>query len=418
MPSVSSAFLTDAAPRPQAASAAFVAALATAQVGAFLSFMPLLTILAPLKAAALDPANKAWILAQVSFWGALVAGVSNIVAGAVSDATRSRFGRRRPWILAGLVGAVVSYLLIMRADAVPELVAGVLLFQICLNLLFGPLVALLADCVPAARRGRVAAFLGFAPPAGAMAGALVAGLLPPQDAVRYGGIAALLVAATAPLLVLTPERPTGAGLLRLARPPRPEGPRGLRLDRDFAAAWLSRLLMQLAITIVSLFTLFSIQDRTALPRGLAPEALLGLLVGVSCVMQVAASLAGGFLSDHLARRKPFVVGAGLLLAGGAAALAFGTDWRLMAGAFLVFGLGYGLFTAVDAALITDVLPSAEDAGRYLGLSNLANTLPQMVAPLLGAALLEAASGYAWLYLAAAAAATAGGLLVLAVRRVR
>lgn len=414
---MSSAYLTDAPPRPQAASAAFVAALATAQVGAFLSFMPLLTILAPLKAAALDPANKAWILAQVSFWGALVAGVANIAAGALSDATRSRFGRRRPWILAGLTGAVVSYLLIMRAASVPGLVGGVLLFQACLNLLFGPLVALLADRVPPDQRGRVAAFLGLAPPAGAMAGALLAGLMPPQDGLRYGAIAGLLVVATAPLLLVAAETPTGPGLLRLA-PRRRKGPRDLRPGRDFAAAWLSRLLMQLAITTVSLFTLFSIQDRTPLPRGLAPEALLGLLVGLSCVMQAAASLAGGFLSDRLARRRPLVCLAGLLLAAGAAALALGTDWRLMAGAFLVFGAGYGLFTAVDAALIADVLPSAEDAGRYLGLSNLANTLPQMAAPLLGAALLEAASGYAWLYLSAAAAAAGGGLLVLAVRRVR
>jgi len=75
--------------------AAFIAALTLAQVGAFLSFTPLLSILAPLKAAEIDPAHKAVILAQVGFWGALVAGAANIMVGVLSDRTRSRFGRRR-----------------------------------------------------------------------------------------------------------------------------------------------------------------------------------------------------------------------------------------------------------------------------------------------------------------------------------
>jgi MFS family permease len=416
--SMSSAFLADVPPRPQAASGAFLAALAMAQVGAFLSFMPLLTILAPLKAAAIDPGNKAWILAQVGFWGALVAGGSNILAGALSDRTRSRFGRRRPWLLIGVIGTAASYFVIMRADATHELVGGVLLFQLCLNLLFGPLVALLADQVPPAQRGRAAAFIGLAPPAGAMTGALLVGVALPQENIRYAVIAALLVAATIPLLLLAREAPTGPGLLGLAGPRQVARPRRFQLSRDFAVAWLSRLLIQAGITIVSLFTLFNIQDRVTLPGRLAPEALLGMLVVGSCLMQVAASLAGGFLSDHLRRRKAFVLAAGLLVAAATAVLALSVDWRLMAGAFAIFGIGYGLFTTVDAALITEVLPSDHDAGRDLGLSNLANTLPQMFAPLLGAVLLQSAAGYAWLYLAAGVAAAAGGLLILAVRGAR
>lgn len=417
---MSSAFLADVPPRPQAASAGFIAALAVAQVGAFLSFMPLLTILAPLKASAIDPGQKAWILAQVSFWGALTAGASNILAGALSDRTRSRFGRRRPWIALGAAGTAGSYFAIMMAGTTGGLVASVLLFQLCLNLMFGPLLALLADRVPTAQRGRAAAFIGLAPPAGAMAGALLAGMALPQDGVRYGAIAALLLASALPILLLAREAPTGPGLLQLSGPPRLKRRAAAAppMTRDFAAAWASRLLIQTAITIVTLFALFNIQDRVAPPGGLAPEALLALLVVGSSLVQAIAGLAGGFLSDHLARRKPFVLAAGLLTAVASLALAFGPDWRLMALAFAVFGVGYGLFQALDAALITEVLPSARDAGAYLGLSNLANTLPQMIAPLAGAALLEAAHGYAWLYAAAAAAAAAGGLAVLAVRRAR
>jgi MFS family permease len=418
MPFVSSAFLADVPPRPQAASGAFLAALAIAQMGAFLAFMPLLTILAPLKAAAIDPGGKAWILAQVGFWGALVAGGANILAGALSDGTHSRFGRRRPWLIVGAVGTAASCLVIMRAHTAFGLVGGVLLFQLCLNLMFGPLVALLADQVPPAQRGRAAGFIGLAPPAGAMTGALLVGVALPQEGVRYAVVAGLLLAAMVPVLFLARETPTGPKIFRLARPHRLGTRRPFRLTRDFAVAWLSRLLIQAGITTVSLFTLFNIQDRGAPPGGLAPEALLGLLVIGSSLVQIAASLAGGFLSDHLRRRKAFVLAAGLLVAAAATLLAFSADWRLMAGAFAIFGAGYGIFTAVDAALITEVLPSDRDAGRDLGVSNLANTLPQMFAPVLGAALLQTAAGYAWLYLAAGLAAAAGGLLILAIRRAR
>ncbi len=418
MPFVSSAFLADVPPRPQAASGAFLAALAIAQMGAFLAFMPLLTILAPLKAAAIDPAGKAWILAQVGFWGALVAGGANILAGALSDGTRSRFGRRRPWLIVGGLGTAASCFVIMRADTAFELVAGVLLFQFCLNLMFGPLVALLADEVPPAQRGRAAAFIGLAPPAGALTGALLVGVALPQESVRYGVVAGLLLVAMVPVLLLAHETPTGPNVFRLARPHRAGKWRPLRLTRDFSVAWLSRLLIQAGITIVSLFTLFNIQDRAAPPGGLAPEALLGLLVIGASLVQIAASLAGGFLSDHLRRRKAFVLMAGLMVAAAAVLLAFSADWRLMAVAFAIFGAGYGIFTAVDAALITEVLPSDRDAGRDLGVSNLANTLPQMFAPILGALLLQITAGYAWLYLAAGVAAATGGLLILAVRRAR
>lgn len=94
----------------------FITAYTIAQLGAWTSFMPMLAILLPLKAQELSPDNKAGVLAIVTGCGALVAMFANPIAGALSDATRSRWGRRKPWLVLGVLGTAASYLLIMSAQ--------------------------------------------------------------------------------------------------------------------------------------------------------------------------------------------------------------------------------------------------------------------------------------------------------------
>jgi hypothetical protein len=74
----------------------FIAAFTLAQIGAYVSFMPLFQVLMPLKAEAIDPANKAVVLSQVAILGSITASLANLLAGAISDRTTSRFGRGAP----------------------------------------------------------------------------------------------------------------------------------------------------------------------------------------------------------------------------------------------------------------------------------------------------------------------------------
>ena len=57
------------------------------------------------------------VLSQVAFYGAIVASIANLLAGAISDRTTSRFGRRRPWMVVGALGASLAYLAIMSKPA-------------------------------------------------------------------------------------------------------------------------------------------------------------------------------------------------------------------------------------------------------------------------------------------------------------
>jgi MFS family permease len=402
----------------------FIAAYTLAQIGAFVSFMPLFQVLLPLKAEAIDPANKALLLSQVAFYGALVASVANLLAGAISDRTTSRFGRRRPWMVVGSLGAAGAYLLIMAAKTPMGLIGGVVLFQLTFNLMFSALVAVLPDRVPDNEKGRVAAFLSLGNPIGTMAGAVLIGGLLVTEFTRYLAIALVLLITLAPFVLKLDDKP----LTRDARPPFKLGAFiaalwvNPRKHPDFAFAWLGRFMVLVALSLVQGYMLYFLQDAIGYSRlfpGRRAEEGLAILTTVSTVSNVTFALLGGILSDRLKRRKLFAAGAAVTM--GVAMLIFSLtpSWPMMLGAYVLLGCGAGCFYAVDIALVTQVLPSQRDAGKDLGVLNLANTLPQALAPMLAfVSLGPSQMDFRAFFLVAAALAMAGGLAILPIRGVR
>jgi MFS family permease len=74
--------------------------------------------------------------------------------------------------------------------------------------------------------------------------------------------------------------------------------------------------------------------------------------------------------------------------------------------------------AVDQALVTQVLPSARDRGRDLGILNVANALPYVLASVGGGIVINYAGGYLVLYLAAVVIGLAASVTVIPIRSVR
>ena len=404
--------------------AGFIAAFTLAQIGAYVSFMPLFQVLLPLKAEAIDSSNKAVVLSQVAIWGAIVASVANLLAGAISDRTTSRFGRRRPWMIAGALGTVASYLMIMRAHSALSLMLGVVCFQLAFNLLFSALLAVLPDRVPDVQKGRVAAFLSLGHPIGSMAGAVLVGGLLITEGSRYLAIGLVLLVAIAPFALSLNDTPLPAS----ERPPMPW--RAFLADLwvnplehpDFALAWISRFMVLVAITLTQNYMLYYLQDALHYSRlfsGRPAEQGLALLTTVATCAHVTCAMIGGMLSDRLRRRKLFAAGAALTLAAAMITFSLAPGWPIVVVGFLIFGCGAGCYYAVDIALVSQVLPSQKNAGKDLGVINLANTLPQALAPVLALYFLGPAHvNYHALYLVAAGLATAGGLAILPIRGVR
>lgn len=403
--------------RRAVASGGFTALYALANLGAYIGFFPLLTILVPLKAQAISPGGKETLLGLTALVGAGVASAANLAAGWLSDHTRSRFGRRRPWVAIGALAAAATYAVVLAARTPEALLFAVALFQLAFNLFFAALAAVLPDRVPDARKGTVAALLSLGPPAGMASGALLAGALVTDEAARYGFIAAAFLAAVAPfvLLVREPRGPEPAPDLAADSPPLRASGRG-----DFLAAFGSRFFIQVAMTTSQSWLLFFLLDRRgegALYPDRSAEALLSTLVLIATAASIFSALVGGVLSDRLGRRRVFVALAGVLISAGMATLALGRDWTAALVGQAIYGLGVGLYSAVDLALIAQVLPSRARTARDLGIMNLGNTLPLAVTPLLALAALGQ-GGYPALFLVGGAAATAGSLAALGVRAVR
>ena len=392
----------------------FIALLTLAYVGGFSAFAPLLSIIVPLQAQQVSALDKIGLLGIATAWGAGVASVANLAAGWASDRTRSPWGRRRPWIVVGLVGVLAAYGLIGTASTAVGLILGVAAFQLGFNLMFGPLTALLADHVPDAQKGRVAAFLGLGPPMGAAAGVLIAAPLLPDAVARLTLLGFLVAACILPLVFGWKEPPAGEA--------RPRRTAGLRLTADFGFAWLSRFCFQIAASVINAFMLFYLADHARYADQFPEqtvEAGLAQLIALSTLLIVGSGFVGGLLSDRLGNRRLFIFGASIMLGAGLLVFAAWPQWPGPLVGYVLYGVGFGLYTTVDAALVAQVLPSRRDAARDLGLMNLTNTLPAVIAPMLAlAALGPDRANWPALMVISALAAVAGGLLVLAVRKVR
>jgi len=190
---------------------------------------------------------------------------------------------------------------------------------------------------------------------------------------------------------------------------------------DFAFAWWSRFLITLATFMFTTFRLFFLQDRLGLSKDQAPAAVtIGVLIYTLAL--VASGWVAGRISDRTGRRKFLVAGSTLLFGVGIVALAHVTSVSQFYMVEAVMGVAYGIYVGVDLALVVDVLPNPDDSGKDLGVFNMANALPQTVAPVFGAALLAVSSvdnqNYTLLLYTAGVAALLGALIVLPIKKVR
>lgn len=398
----------------------FLLTISLANLGIMLAFFtPIQNLLPRLAEDIAGGDGKETALAWVTGVGAFVAIVANPLAGALSDRTTSRFGRRRPWIVLGaLVGGVLIALLSTQSTVL-GLAALWGLAQAAINSSFAGTSATIPDQVPVTQRGLVSGWVGMSQTIGVVLGVALVSFVVISLAggtLLIGALAFLLVI---PFALTLKDRP----LPRNERPPFHLGEflRGFwvspRQHPDFAWAWLARFLVSLGSALATLYLLFFLQDRVGLQGDAASQAQT-LLIGLYALGTILTAVLGGIISDRRGRRKPYVISATVVMAVAAVILMFTTTLPMAMAAALILGLGYGAYLAVDQALITQVLPAARDRARDLGVLNIANSAPQVLGPVIAAPLVTSLGGYPVLYAVTAIITLLGAVAVAPIRSVR
>ncbi len=359
--------------------------------------------------------GKEAALAWVSGLGAVAAMVFNPLAGAFSDRTVSRFGRRRPWIVAGALGAATLMVVMSYQESILGLAILWFLVLAAANVAFSAMTAYIPDQVPVDQRGLVSGFVGLAQVLGVVIGVALVSYVVPDLQQGTWLVAGVMLVMLIPMVVFIPD----ARLPRQVIPPFHWGRfwSGFwvspRLYPDFAWAWITRFLVWLGTSLATIYLLFYLKDFLNYPQ---PEQGQTTLIGLYGLGTIVTAVIGGRLSDKSGKRKIYVIVASIVMGLSVLILALVPNFGAAClGAFLL-GTGYGVYLAVDQALITQVLPAAEDRARDLGVINIANTMPQILAPVLAAPLVTLL-GYPALFGATAVVMVAAGILVRFIRSV-
>ncbi|MFL6120371.1 MFS transporter [Actinophytocola sp.] len=391
--------------------ARWTAFLSLASLGLFTAFYGPIQVLLAEQAKALAPDSKEIVLAVVSGLGAAVSVVANPLFGAISDRTTWRTGRRLPWTVIGALGGVASLAILAGAPNVAVVIVGWCAAQFTLNAMQAALFAAVPDQVPLRQRGMVGGWLGVGQTLGIVVGSLLAA--------KAGGIAAgylvcaaFLVVTTIPYLLLRKDT-----VLEATERPRLSvrdfwiSPRRFP---DFGWAWLTRFLLNLSNSIAIVYLLYFLQDVVGYDD---PDSGVFVLTAVYALTLLSTVVASGVWSDRVSRRRVFVCWAGIVMSLASLLLAFWPTWLGAIVAAAVLGLGFGVYLSVDFALMTEVLPAAGDRGKDLGVINVANSLPQVLAPVLAAPIVTHLGGYPVLYVVSAVVGVAGSVLVYRIRAV-
>ena len=399
----------------------FISLYALAYIGTVLLFLAPLLVSLALKVNSLVGIERAPnSLALVAGVGALLAMFANPFFGRLSDRTSSRHGMRRPWLVIGLAGGSLGILVVALAPSIAIVLIGWCIAQLFFNALLAALVAVLPDQIPVAQRGTVSGVLGVCLPIASVTGTFLVQLFTGNQLIMFlapcaiGGFFILLFVITLKdRRLAVADKPIWS--LREFAGTFYVNP---RRNPDFGWAFASRFMFVLAYSLLTTYQAYYLLDKIGSTETDVPQQIfLGTLI--QSVVLVAASLVAGRLSDRTGRRKIFVLVAAVVygLAMFAIAIASNFDGYLVGMA--IGGLGFGVYMAVDLALVADVLPDTDNNAKNLGVMNIAGALPSSIAPAIAPVILAISSGsYSVLYAAAGICAVIAGAAILPVRRVR
>ncbi len=332
-----------------------------------------------LQARAIELAAGSAVIAygHIATAGATMAAITQIAVGIWSDARRRAGSRRIEFYVAGAIGGTAAIAFFYDVHTLVGLALSFVALQAALNVAIGPYQAIIPDFIGAKRIGIASSWMAALQSAGNAIGALAASFIANAQALA-AALGALLLATCA----VTSAHARGLALRDSA-----ERAGRLRVTRPFVDLFISRALVYIGFYTLLGYLLFYVE-------GVLGAATLGDARRLTGILIVSFTLVGALgaafaarPSDRLDKRLVATIGA----AGFIIALAVFIASRGFAGAAtatLIAGLGWGVFLVADWAIACRVLPAGAMAAA-MGVWNLAIVLPQIAAPALTTAVLEA-----------------------------
>lgn len=359
--------------------------------------------------------NKGTYLAIVTTSGALIALITCPIMGVISDRTLSLFGRRRPYLLIGIVLNSFFLLFFIYTNKYILFLISFLFIQFLMNTAGTPYSALIPDKVSPEQRGEASGIMGFMDVFARICGSFTGGIMMghkeiPKFLVSHSPyflrplaekyIGDNPIVPTVLLIILIINILMIITVLRIKEEPltvrQPLKENFLKEafwfdikgNISFAYLILSRIFNNLGVYTIVCFLLYYIKDYLVVGDIQEANKKMGILMGVVAITTLPSALLTGYLVDKYKKRKIFlyISCAIMILISFTFIIIRDFSQALLVGA--VFGFAFGAFCTADWTLALDLLPEEEKAGKNLGIWNYAGVGPQVIAPAIGGILLD------------------------------
>lgn len=376
----------------------------------------LLVIMLPTEVHHMAPIDRVSAIALLGGLSAIVALIAPLIAGELSDRCASRFGRRRPFMVLGVLINLIGFGLmavvyagfhplgasnvrgfmgterfLLSDPAFLIFLAAYMVVQLGSNIALAAYSGIIPDLVPTNQRGIASGYMALMSQLGTLAGVIVCGQvlvdrskhlkLPAVESTHLELIRFLAVGAVLALVTLI----SVLGIKEVplpARPPKIHWGTYLkslwidpRLYPDFGWVWITRAMVMLGFYSVLPFVNYYFVDVIGIEH---PDMAASLMTAALLISSCISGVYGGILSDRIGRKR-VVYFANMMIAVVAVSFIFCRTIPQVLVAGSIFGFGYGAYISVDWALGTDVLPSKKSAAKEMGVWHIAMTLPQTIA---------------------------------------
>ena len=365
------------------------AALASLYLGLSFTWLPYPLVVLPAVVREYYPTNTNTYIGYAVGIGAFFSIVVPPLVGVWSDRVTTRFGRRRPFMVAGVGLGIVGLLVMMTAGNFTVFVLGHVIAQIFLNGAAAAYYAIIPDVVPDAEFGKASGFLAGMQQGGALLGFGLTTVVPSGN-VRLSFLVMSIVLLASLFPVLRASRGEGQRPIEV----RPRGPLLASIHEflrplwtgDFGWVIFTRTMVTAGVAAVAYFLESFFGDVVHVAN---PVQFTSIWLGVAFAAMIVPGIWGGRASDRYGRKR-FVYAAGTLQTFVAVFFIalYPTQQGLVIALAVIYGLGYGLYLAVDWALACDTIPDRAKAAKDMGLFHVAQTLPNSIIPFIEGPLIE------------------------------